>query len=377
MPKLRLFFIILITLIVASGGFFIFLIQKNQPAQAGSGENVRGWAWSENIGWISFNSLDCDNNPEDGLSDGVPPGCPSLGTPISSYGVNVNLTTGWFSGYAWSENIGWIRFDPVSDFSTGLYPENPQQPAQLNILTNQVIGWARACAGLDDDGDGIPNNCQGPTRTDGWDGWIKFNHGQPNEVSFDASSGHFHGYAWGSDVVDWISFNCANPSEDCSSSDYKVYKNMPPVAVITYTDSSPSSPSTFKGDTVNLDGSGSYDPDGPAVGGITDYSWTVIKPSSASLSFSSIVNPSFLADEVGKYTVNLIVTDNETDTGTMSVSIDVQPFCGDGVVDIGEICEPGLGACPKPGQCFAPSSPPSSYDCTCKTSSWGWWEQKP
>jgi len=52
-----------------------------------------GWAWSEDFGWISFNCLDT----------GV------CGT--SNYKVTLNTTTKKFEGYAWSENIGWIKFN--------------------------------------------------------------------------------------------------------------------------------------------------------------------------------------------------------------------------------------------------------------------------
>jgi len=50
--------------------------------------NLSGWAWSENFGWISFAST----------------------TPVT-YGVTVATSTGEFDGYAWSENIGWISFN--------------------------------------------------------------------------------------------------------------------------------------------------------------------------------------------------------------------------------------------------------------------------
>ena len=55
---------------------------------------LSGWAWSENYGWISFSSS-TDNSSYD-------------------YGVTVSTSTGEFNGYAWSENIGWISFNCAS-----------------------------------------------------------------------------------------------------------------------------------------------------------------------------------------------------------------------------------------------------------------------
>jgi hypothetical protein len=51
--------------------------------------NLSGYAWGENIGWISFS---CANNP---------PTCATTG----SYGVHIDPATGIWSGHAWAENI--------------------------------------------------------------------------------------------------------------------------------------------------------------------------------------------------------------------------------------------------------------------------------
>src|SRR4030043_165646 len=102
--------VILIIFLIISG-FFIF----SEKAAAGTADNVSGFAWSENIGWISFN---CKNAE---LPD---PRC------TIDYGVNINPTTGVFSGYAWSENIGWIRFNE------SYCPGNSCQ-AKLKLIKNQ------------------------------------------------------------------------------------------------------------------------------------------------------------------------------------------------------------------------------------------------
>jgi len=146
------------------------------PVMATSSDNVSGWAWSDNIGWISFNSTD--------TSSGI------------NYGVNVNETTGNFSGYAWSDNVGWINF-PTTDC--------PRAPCRANLdkTTGAVTGWMRVIRGSDLDG--------------GWDGWIELagtNHSSPDSsgvggVTYDSAGKRLVGYAWGGEVVGWIDFSPA------------------------------------------------------------------------------------------------------------------------------------------------------------------------
>lgn len=177
----KIFFITILTVLVSG---FVYLSDDNFnsiPASlAGAGHNLSGFAWSENIGWISFNN--------------------TTGGGSVNYGVNIDPATGDLSGYAWSENIGWIKFDPI-----GHYPSLPNNSAKLDITTNQITGWARACAGT------VNGDCTGASRTDGWDGWIKMTGTALNGSGYGVirSSGAncgLAGYAWGSDVVGWISF---------------------------------------------------------------------------------------------------------------------------------------------------------------------------
>lgn len=148
-------------------------------AEAGTGENVSGFVWSETIGWISLNST----------SDGS----------AISYGVNISPMTGTgvLSGYAWSENVGWISF-AAGDLS--ICPS--AFPAQVDWSTGNVTGWARALAG---------------SATSGWDGCIKFSDDSNSfwngsGVKISLSDGKFSGYAYGGDVVGWIDFAPATAS---------------------------------------------------------------------------------------------------------------------------------------------------------------------
>lgn len=153
-------------------------------AQAG-GARFTGWAWSENIGWLSFNSNNCDTDGN-GLSDGVPAGCPIAGAPMAQYAV-ARQPNGDLTGYAWSENIGWVRFDPP-----GPYPGSPNKSSRVHT-SQPADGWFRALA------------------TDAsWDGWMKFDSGgnYGSGVTLGGAQGNIlQGYAWGSDVVGWIHMN--------------------------------------------------------------------------------------------------------------------------------------------------------------------------
>ncbi len=167
-------------------------------AKAGQFDNISGWIWSDNIGWVSLNSTNCDADGN-GISDGIPSGCPPVGVSIPTYGVNLDLGTGSFFGYGWSENIGWIDFAPTNG-----YPENPKISAK--ITGNQVTGWIKAVAG-------------GTAESGGWDGWIKMSGSWANGVTLE--SGIFKGYAWGSDVIGWFDmsgmvFNNPPPTSQCS-----------------------------------------------------------------------------------------------------------------------------------------------------------------
>ncbi|MFA6146107.1 MAG: LamG domain-containing protein [Patescibacteria group bacterium] len=108
-------FIILGVLILLSqnSGFKLFLAR----ASSDSKENVRGWGWSENMGWVSTN---CYNDYDD---DGVWENCCVDGTDCpynaggGNYAVKVSATTSPYDlrGYAWSENMGWICFGKDCD----------------------------------------------------------------------------------------------------------------------------------------------------------------------------------------------------------------------------------------------------------------------
>lgn len=183
-------------------------------AHAGETDRLRGFAWSPNIGWISFNCLNTDY-------------CDTI-----DYGVNArgNNTIQALSGWAWSPGgtdsnndyqpgLGWINFDN----------------ATLNTVTGELGGTAL-----------VYNTTVAPYRSgdsedDGWDGIIDLS-GTAGPVSWgpawdtadDTADGWdwrddlynlFDGFAWGDLNVGWVSFSCqaaAGKANTCGTVQYGV-----------------------------------------------------------------------------------------------------------------------------------------------------------
>ncbi|MFH0906648.1 MAG: hypothetical protein V1829_00090 [bacterium] len=186
--------VLFITASIVVGSFVYYNGLKE--VQAGVGSNTSGFAWSENIGWISFNSTNCDSNG-DGLTDtGNYSNCP-VGASISSYGVHIDIVSGDLSGFAWSENIGWIGFNRSDTNNPPYAPFNGGSGAiaKYNSETNAITGWMRVLA-----------------NGGGWDGWIEFFN------AYIDSNGEWHGWAWSNMVVGWVSLN----SVEGGGADYKV-----------------------------------------------------------------------------------------------------------------------------------------------------------
>jgi hypothetical protein len=124
----RIFSAVFFTLAI---GFAIHSgILSAEPASAGLGESAAGFAWGggaatngsgyDGIGWLSFNNL----------SDGS----------AVNYGVNIPLTDGNLSGYAWSEYYGWISFN-AADLAGC-----PGGTCTATRTGAAITGWARFIA---------------------------------------------------------------------------------------------------------------------------------------------------------------------------------------------------------------------------------------
>jgi len=164
-----------ITILIIFFFILVFSFSIIKEIKAAAARNISGWAWSENIGWIS---LDCNNQAS----------CKTV-----DYGLNVGKD-GRLSGYGWSENIGWISFN--KDDLTNCPASTCE--AKLNSKTNKISGWARTLS-YKDPGAG------------GWDGWISLSDlkGTSYGIIVDPQKKTLSGWAWGSDVIGWISFNYA------------------------------------------------------------------------------------------------------------------------------------------------------------------------
>ncbi len=153
---------------------------------------MSGYAWSSNVGWISLN---CSNDSSCATSD---------------YKVRIN-TDYTVTGYAWSSNVGWIKFGGLSGM-----PASGGQ-AQINNDRDQMTGWIRACSATD------AGDCTGGLDPDGggWDGWISLNCSNnsgcaTSNYATTVGVGSFGNYAWGGDVIGWVSFATADFTQPCT-----------------------------------------------------------------------------------------------------------------------------------------------------------------
>jgi len=156
---------------------------------------INGYAWMGTTdttygggGWVNFN---CD------------PGNCSSGA--GNWGVTANLddgsaSFGQLSGNAWSNNLGWLTFNQQA--VSGCWANNGSEtfPGTARILRTPnsnnlfpIVGWGKFVGG-----DEISN--------DGWDGCVSFS-GSSYGVFINPATGVLEGFAWGSSpVVGWVGF---------------------------------------------------------------------------------------------------------------------------------------------------------------------------
>ncbi|GEM_PF-2770070 len=250
-------FVFLVAILLLLGtGMTLYNYDRASGEVPGVFANVSGFAWSDNIGWISFNCLnpgsDCSTTGNYGV---VAPANPPYSTKVTE------LTNGSLKGYAWSENIGWISFECGADGSPGTclsdssadpaaeqvregfrFPNIAGQgtvarPAELYTTAagaKAIRGWVRACSVFEA---GCGGRLKSKDQTGGWDGWISLegtsalstygiqfkNDGKVLETNATK-------YAWSSDVLGWIDFhpNCYGTNTPCGDG---VRIGHPPLAV--------------------------------------------------------------------------------------------------------------------------------------------------
>lgn len=163
-------------------------------AHAGS-TPLTGWAWSSNIGWISFNSA-------------------NTGSRGGSYNVIVSTTTPTdpaapLSGYAWSTNVGWISFNSTDvtgcpTGSDGTIPPLNSCTSTVDFSTGKVTGWARLLSSV------------APENGGGWIQLSGLNHNTLGSGGVTLSisgptKNDFSGFAYESSALGWISFAASIP----------------------------------------------------------------------------------------------------------------------------------------------------------------------
>jgi len=90
-----------------------------------------------------------------------------------------------------------------------------------------------------------------------------------------------------------------------------VIQNLPPVA-----DAGPDMTIT-EGQSVTLDGRGSYDPDGTIV----TYTWKI---GLATIGTGAVIT--YTPKSSGTYTISLVVTDDDGETATDTMTLTVNPY---------------------------------------------------
>lgn len=154
------------------------------PATADFG----GWAWSSNIGWISFSS---DNAASGG----------------GEYQVVLDNATREFSGYAWSSNIGWITFNKNE------LADCPSGECVAKMVGDSLSGWARACSSMFQFMCGLRALTTAETSAlGGWTGWVSLDSKAGESITYGPKvvDNVLTGFAWGGDVFGWISFEWLN-----------------------------------------------------------------------------------------------------------------------------------------------------------------------
>ena len=215
MEKNRLIKIIVpLFLLLIIIGVFVFQANRIENVQAGTEHDISGLAWSENIGWISFNCTNCEGNPDCDRAN-------FCNGTHKDFGVDIDIS-GILSGYAWSENIGWISFNEADLVGC---PSGTCR-AFINLSNGEVSGWAKVLS---------------------FDGWIHLRDADYG-VYLDIVTREFKGFAWSDNIIGWISFNHLNCDSDNNGisdvgnytcplgeivSDYKVLTSFsfPPEAV--------------------------------------------------------------------------------------------------------------------------------------------------
>lgn len=140
---------------------------------------------------------------------------------------------------------------------------------------------------------------------------------------------------------DYVAQLIVNDGTDDSPADFTTIRATPPVVNQPPVANAGPDQEVQVGATVVLDGGGSSDPDGDALG----YSWSltiVPEGSGATLSDPMIIRPSFVAAVAGDYVAQLIVNDGEFNSAPDTVMVTVKSSDSGGGGGIADLASLGL-----------------------------------
>lgn len=175
---------ILVLAILAIGANGFIVEAQAVPANAA----LSGWAWSSNIGWIKFKSTGTE---------------PAYGVNIVTDTSGPNAGVKRLAGGAWSSSIGWVKFNPTA--GPDGYPDDTASKKDAQFSGTNIIGWARACTVF------INSDCNGALKDTiyrgGWDGWLKMGGGSLLGGGVRLVGEQLTGFAWGGEVLGWVKFD--------------------------------------------------------------------------------------------------------------------------------------------------------------------------
>ena len=112
-----------ISLGAASGGPYANTAENNYGVNMEPDGRLSGFAWSESAGWLKFSNT-----------------CAG-----ATYQVSVNTNSGSFDGYAWGENIGWVHFKNASPaYNVSMYRQAQVVLTNLSWPYDGAAHWAAA-----------------------------------------------------------------------------------------------------------------------------------------------------------------------------------------------------------------------------------------
>lgn len=188
---------------------------------------ISGYAWSENVGWVSANAADVASCPSAGVcsSYASQASCQSASCSWAdaapSCSGSVLACSTWNGNQASCISQQGCSYNTGNSKCTGAHAActtyGTQSPCQTNlscvwgvtggtcsavagmctpkIQSGAFSGWLKALAG-------------GTAESGGWDGWISLSGASP-AYGPTLTGGAYTGYAWGSDVVGWVDFSTA------------------------------------------------------------------------------------------------------------------------------------------------------------------------